>query len=195
MAPEHSSVEQNNNKKTKTHTHTHTHTTPAGFHFVLFFFSCKRSLLCFFVQTRTESGQITKGMSLSARATTTQSGPSRQLHQHRNTRRVRKVASKVCEMELLRKTSDCFQHPQKRTQKYRLFCSNQTAQGRNWCCIQVVFGKMKLEAGDVLHFTKPRVDADLCEAGNDWETDPHFVVWVWFWSFCGRCWQQDRQRV
>lgn len=63
--------------KIKTHTHTTT----------VFFFSssCKR----LFVQTRTESGQITKkGTSLSTRATTTHKPVQHQPHQHGNARGV-----------------------------------------------------------------------------------------------------------
>lgn len=80
MAPEHSSGERNEKKKRKKKK-IDIHTTPAGFQFlvVVFFSSCKRSL---FVQTRTESGQITKGTSLSTQATTTHRPVQHQPHQH-----------------------------------------------------------------------------------------------------------------
>lgn len=71
MAPEHKSGER---KKRKSTSHTYT-TTPAGFQFVCFFLSHFLVNTAFFVQNLTESGQITKGTSLSTLATTTHGRP------------------------------------------------------------------------------------------------------------------------
>lgn len=65
-----------NNKSNKNKTNTH---HASWFPVFRGFFSCKRSL---FVQTRTESGQITTGTSLSTQATTTHRPVQHQPEQH-----------------------------------------------------------------------------------------------------------------